>query len=142
MMHAPKPLQDAAFGHSRGIARRALVGFGDATRPRWLKLLTCGFRHCLVAIEHGGRWVVCDPRSHWTAIAVLPPMREPDIARHLADAGYLVVPARARAPEPIAQPWRPYTCVEAVKRALGLRAPWVLTPRQLFRRLTTEFDRM
>lgn len=136
-----KPRQGNASGApTGGRARPALVAFGDAARPRWLKLLAKGFRHCLIAIKDGGRWVVCDPLSHWTEIAVLPCLPEHVIAARLVAAGYLVVPARACAPEPAPQPWRPYTCVEAVKRALGLRAPWVLTPKQLFRRLTADFD--
>ena len=34
------------------------------------------------------------------------------------------------------QPLAIFTCVEAVKRILGIRATWVLTPWQLYRRLS------
>jgi hypothetical protein len=35
-------------------------------------------------------------------------------------------------------PVRPFTCVEAVKRLIGIHAPWTLTPWQLFGHLTDE----
>ena len=44
----------------------------------------------------------------------------------------------ALAPTPLrCAPPGPFTCVEAVKRALGLRAPLVWTPRQLYRHLNS-----
>jgi hypothetical protein len=50
--------------------------------------------------------------------------------------GLHVVKTVATTPPAKCAPFRPFTCVEAVKRALGLRAPWVFTPRQLHRHLT------
>jgi hypothetical protein len=43
-----------------------------------------------------------------------------------------VVETRIRPAPRRPAPLRPYTCVEAVKRILGLHAPWVITPWQLY----------
>lgn len=47
----------------------------------------------------------------------------------------LLVPPRAAPPPPYHPPLAPLTCVEVVKHALGIRAPWIWTPRQLARAL-------
>ncbi len=45
---------------------RAIVGFADDTSLRILRLLPRGFRHCFVAVEQAGGWLVCEPMSHRT----------------------------------------------------------------------------
>lgn len=47
----------------------------------------------------------------------------------------LCLPAGAVPPPPACPPVLPHSCVGVVKHALGLRAPLVLTPRQLHRAL-------
>lgn len=115
----------------------AVVAFSGRTDLWWLHLLKPGFRHCLVALAQPGHgWVLLDPLAHATRVAWLPGRRDP-MAWFLAH-GLLPVPVRPQPPAPRAAPWAPFTCVEAVKRALGLRARFVLTPWQLFRHLTRE----
>ncbi|MEK7244774.1 MAG: hypothetical protein AAB223_02000, partial [Pseudomonadota bacterium] len=49
----------------------AVVAFADAERPRWLRFLPKGFRHCFALVRSSGRWVVINPMSHWTEVAAL-----------------------------------------------------------------------
>jgi hypothetical protein len=113
----------------------AVVAFSGKAELWWLRALKPGFRHCLVALaQPGGGWVLLDPLAHATRVAHLPTLADP-VGWFLAH-GLLPVPVRPVPPAPRAAPWAPFTCVEAVKRALGVRARFVVTPWQLFRHLT------
>ncbi len=114
---------------------RALAVFSDLTdwRARWLKK---GFRHVLVAVEVDENMiVVIDPAGGglhpWAANCILE-----DVAGHYRGQGDTVVETTAD-PGGYQYPTR-WTCVEAVKRMLGVHGLFVLTPYQLFKRLTCE----
>ena len=96
----------------------------------WLKP---GFRHVLVAIEVTGIVVVLDPANGglhpWADDCELEA-----VAEHYRGIGATVVPVDAIPGGPI-YPTR-WTCVEVVKRVLGVRGLFVLTPYQLYRELT------
>jgi hypothetical protein len=80
--------------------------------------------------------VICDPLSHQTDLSIVDGLSPPELAAWYRDYGLLVVETHIR-PAPLRPaPIRPFTCVEMVKRVLGLHAPWVLTPWQLYRLLT------
>lgn len=113
----------------------AVVGFCGRSDLRWLRFLKPGFRHCLVLLCDGRGWILCDPLAHATEIAVLPAGLDP-MAWLLAQ-GVLPVPTRVQPPRRRPRMPAPFTCVEAVKRLLGLRVPRVVTPWQLFRHLVT-----
>jgi hypothetical protein len=131
------PAGAGAAGASPGTAPPvAVVGFTGRTELWWLHLLKPGFRHCLVALHDGRGWLILDPLAHVTRLAAVPAGAGFDPVAWLLAQGYLPVPVRPAAPTPAAAPWAPYTCVEAVKRVLGIRARFVLTPWQLFRHLT------
>lgn len=113
----------------------AVVVFTDHTDIAWLRLLRPGFRHCFAVVQADGAWVIVDPLSHWTSLRVVPEIagwRPQTWFRHL---GLTVAETEAREPAHRVAPWRPYTCVEAVKRVLGLHLPQVFTPWQLYRAL-------
>lgn len=116
----------------------AFVVFSGQTDIRWLHVLRPGFRHCFAVVKTGGAWVVVDPLSHYTALRVVPELAGWDPARWFRARGFTVVATRAAEPIRRHAPWRPYTCVEAVKRVLGLRLPMVFTPWQLYRALIDE----
>lgn len=117
---------------------RAVVVFSGSTDLWWLRLLKPGFRHCSVALAGEGGWVVIDPLSHYTEIAPLALPADYDLAGWYRDAGFDAVEIVPNLPPPVPAPWRPYSCVEATKRILGLRAPRVVTPWQLHQFLVTK----
>lgn len=100
----------------------------------WLRLLKPGFRHCLALLNDGRRWVAVDPLAGFTDVAVLDLPADFDLPGWYRAQGLTVDPAPLCRPDGPA-PWGPFTCVEAVKRLIGLRARWVLTPWQLHRHL-------
>ncbi|CAO3417695.1 hypothetical protein [Azospirillum doebereinerae] len=102
----------------------------------WLRALRPGFRHCLALLNDGRHWVVVDPLAPFTDVAVLDLPATHDVPGWYRDLGLTVVAAPVRRGLIRPAPWGPFTCVEAVKRLLGLHAPLVLTPWQLHRHLT------
>ncbi|WP_173974922.1 hypothetical protein [Magnetospirillum sp. LM-5] len=115
------------------MTARALVFFGDGTGLWWLKLLRPGFRHCFVAVEGAGGWVVVDPLSDRTRVAIVPAASADELRRWYARHNYQAVFAEVHEPNERAMPWRPYSCVEEVKRVLGINAGHILTPWQLYK---------
>jgi hypothetical protein len=114
---------------------RALVVFCGHADLWWLRLLRPGFRHCFVALQGGYGWVVVDPLSHRTCVARIPAGPEFDLAGWSRAHGMMVVETRVATTDKKVAPVRPYSCVESVKRILGIQAGFVLTPWQLFRYL-------
>lgn len=116
---------------------RALVAFADETRLKWLWLLRPGFRHCFVLVAREGGAVLIDPLSDRLTVETFPGLTLEHAAERWREAGFTVVETVVRDPGTPA-PWAPLTCVEAVKRVLGIHDRAILTPRQLFRRLSVE----
>lgn len=110
----------------------AIVLFAGNTQLKWLRFLQPGFRHCLVAVRLGSSWIVMDPLSHRTALNVIEGFSAEELAGWYESQGLKAVRTVVReAPAKVA-PMAPATCVEAVKRVLGIHARSVVTPRQLY----------
>ena len=114
----------------------ALVVFAGSTSLKWLRWLTPGYRHCFVAIAQRDVWIICDPLSHRTDLIAICGHTRQDLAAWYRQRGLTVVETHVRSAPKRPAPIRPFTCVEAVKRILGIHAPWVLTPWQLYRYLS------
>lgn len=119
--------------------QQAWVVFSGQTDMAWLKVLKRGFRHCFVLLNDGQRWVTLDPMLHHMDVEVhhnIPP--EYDLPAWLGLQGYRIVKApllrRQNRPAPVMF----FTCVEAVKRILGLHNRLILTPWQLYRYLNNQ----
>ncbi|WP_247883246.1 hypothetical protein [Azospirillum brasilense] len=136
-MSTPMP-QSCQLGpcRTRGDSPRAWVVFRGEAELWWLRLLKPGFRHCFALLHDGRRWVIVDPLSPFTDVSVLDLPASFDLPGWYRGLGMAVTPALVRRGLTRPAPWGPFTCVEAVKRLLGLHAPGVLTPWQLYRRLT------
>jgi hypothetical protein len=134
MMENPAP-DTPAGDHT---TTRIVVVFSGATDLRWLRALKPGFRHCYAVLESVGGWLLIDPASHQTRIEYLGPMPLRRLLEGLQSAETTLVCCRMRAAPMRLAPVRPFTCVEAVKRLIGIHAPWTLTPWQLFGHLTDE----
>jgi hypothetical protein len=127
------PKADTDAGASRN--KPALVVFADNTELKFLRWLRRGFRHCFVAVHTAGGWVICDPLSHQTDLSIVDGFTSEELAAWYRSYGMRVIETRLRTAPFRPAPLRPYTCVEAVKRVLGLHARWVVTPWQLYRLL-------
>jgi len=138
--------------HASPSLRRALVVFSGQTELWWLRFLRRGFRHCFVVMElpgtqeghgtqdgqgaqegQGGRaWALYNPLSVGTQLAVWPDVDEATLRAWLVEQGYRLAETHVQPLRVRVYGWRPYTCVEGVKRVLGLHAPGVFTPWQLY----------
>jgi hypothetical protein len=113
----------------------ALVVFVDQTGLPCLRWLRRGFRHCFVIVRAEQGWIVCDPMSHRTNLNIVGDFTADELDHFYRSLGLKVIRTQVRRTPPRIAPMRPYTCVEAVKRVLGLHAPWILTPWQLYKKL-------
>lgn len=123
-----------------GVPSTAWVVYRGEAPLWWLRVLKPGFRHCLVLLNDGRRWVAVDPLAGFTDVAVLDLPADFDLPGWYRAQGLTVDAAALRRPSGAA-PWGPFTCVEAVKRLIGLRARRVLTPWQLHRHLNRSSPR-
>lgn len=123
-------------------SKQAYVAFGGQADLPWLKLLKPGYRHCFVVLEATGCWVLYEPLSHRTEITVIPAQPNFDPAVWLRHFDYRVVPVMIDPPRKTAAPWGPFTCVEAVKRVLGVRARFILTPWRLYEFLREQNEKV
>src|SRR4051794_30828686 len=84
----------------------------------------------------GLRWTLCDPLKSRLAVANADGASAAELARHLAGVGGTILYGVVGEPAPGGPlGLRPLTCVEIVKRLLGVSASGVLTPHQLYRSL-------
>lgn len=112
----------------------AWVVFTGQSELLRVRLLRRGFRHCFVVVKDGEKWLSLDPLAHRTELQILPVLPDFDVPAWLSGQGHTVLPAQIRSNKKAA-PFALFTCVEAVKRVLGLRKRLVFTPYQLFRHL-------
>jgi len=74
-----------------------------------------------------------DPLAHRMEIGILPMSSDFDLKEWLEGQGFTVSAARVEAEVTKPAPVMPYSCVEAVKRVLGIRSRRVVTPWGLYR---------
>ena len=114
-----------------------LVVFGDAPEKPLLRFLKPGFRHCFVLVSgaRAGEWICLDPQSHRIRCETwcYSPLFDPAsyyraIGHHCVWADYpRSLPRKIRL--------GPMSCVEMIKRLLGIGGVWIVTPHQLYRTL-------
>ncbi|MBC8158537.1 MAG: hypothetical protein H8E94_04310, partial [Alphaproteobacteria bacterium] len=95
------------FGAQPFAGREALVAFSGRADLPWLRLLKAGFRHCFVAVDFDGHWVVMNPLSHRMVMAVCDYMTGEQLANYYRSQGLRVV--RTQTVDPGRKPalWRP-----------------------------------
>lgn len=114
----------------------ALVVFSGDTSLSCLKILRPGFRHCFVAVCRNDHWIICDPLCHRIDLLVINKSTAADLGEWYRHHGLRVIKTSVRAAPLRVAPLRPFTCVEAVKRVLGIHARSINTPWQLYRYLS------
>ena len=114
----------------------ALVVFVDDTVCPWLRPLRRGFRHCFVVLRAGPLWLACEPLKDRIELDALDLPRRFDLGEFYSRQGHRVLLGRRPPPRPRSRfAPAPMTCVTVVKRLLGMHAPWVWSPWQLYRHL-------
>ncbi len=134
-----KEIKDAFNKKSIPHLKAWVVFSGQADRP-WLKMLRPGFRHCFVILNDGTHWLSFDPMLNHIDLRVhghVP--ADFDLPKWLRSRGQRVVEAPVDHSRKTALPLSVFTCVEAVKRVLGLHRFFILTPWQLYRHLLNDF---
>ena len=112
------------------MTTKALVIFSGQTDFCWQRFLRPGYRHCGVLVECGRYWLIIEPLSTHLHLKLLP-FSNSDVPSILRRRGLEVVETTVnRDRRPVVVPGL-LTCVEVVKRALGMNAPLVQTPWQL-----------
>jgi len=134
-MSANSPRGELLSSNTGLQGARALVVFVDQIDLPWLRWLRRGFRHCFVVVETPQGWIACDPLSNRTELGCIVGPSAGELAKFYRSAGLCVVETTVKKAPPRLAPVRLFTCVEAVKRVLGVHAPWALTPWQLYRLL-------
>ena len=121
-----------------GVSRKtsAWVVFSGQADCRWLRILKPGFRHCMVLLHDGKRWLSVDPMLNHMELQVHETVPEDfDFPRWLQTQGQLVVRASVDHSKKIPAPLMFMSCVEVVKRVLGIHSRRIITPWQLYRYL-------
>jgi hypothetical protein len=124
--------------YTNHTSQKAWVVFSGQTELPWLRFLKPGFRHCYVVLHDGERWISVDPLSHFTEVAVhhhVP--ADFDLPNWLRGRGLKVIRAPDNHAPRKTAPFMPFTCVEAVKRIIGIHQRFIFTPWQLYSHLTT-----
>lgn len=117
-----------------------VVFSGQADRP-WLKLLRPGFRHCFVILNDGRHWLSFDPMLNHIDLRVHDHVpAEFDLPGWLRMRGQKVIVAPVDHTRKKPVPVSLFTCVEAVKRVLGLHRFFIVTPWQLYRHLLQDIN--
>ncbi|MBI1208468.1 MAG: hypothetical protein GC191_14435 [Azospirillum sp.] len=112
-----------------------MVVFRGGAELWWLRLLKPGFRHCFAMVEQDGQWLSIDALAPFMEVTLVAGVTESELVGWLRSQGMTVVVAALRRGLTRPAPWAPFTCVEAVKRVLGLHRRWLITPWQLYRHL-------
>lgn len=111
---------------------RGLVIFNNTTGIWWLKFLKPGFRHCFLILktEDGALWV--DPLSSGIGLETLKTHEIDTLAGWYRHQGMQVLSFEVEPKLNKPFSWAPMTCVEVIKRILGLRGWHIVTPWQLY----------
>lgn len=115
--------------------------FGGNIRVGLSRFFKSGFKHCFVCLETNGGWIIYDPLSFGTEVDVLVGIPTAisagidHVERFYLSQGYVCVRVGITPLERKVLPLTLFTCTEAVKRILGIREWWIITPFQLFKYL-------
>jgi hypothetical protein len=122
------------------ITMQYYIVFTNETDLPVLKLLKSGFRHCFILIKTRLGFIAIDPLSNRTVVEVPEVMPEFDLPLFFKQQGCKVLAVKRSEPPPKPLLPLPCSCVETVKRLIGLRAVLIFTPYALYRYLKKRKD--
>lgn len=117
---------------------RVYVVFTDNTSLWWLKIFKPGFRHCYVILEFGNEfWLELNPFSNRLVVRIYRHYNDSDYISYLKE-NYPVTVVEVKIGDiPLkCAPLSAFTCVEFVKRMLGIHDVLILSPYQLYKKIT------
>jgi len=108
------------------------VCFVDHGQFHWWDVGTSeGYRHCFAFRWDGFNWLMVDPLGCWLEIQVLPYGDQDNVPQMMTELGHKVIYVRKNRENKFI--FRGLTtCVNMVKHLIGVKAFWVITPRQLY----------
>jgi len=108
------------------------LAFGDSDIPHFWDVFTQkGYRHCCAFKWDGFNWLLVDPLGQCLDITVLDYTSEDDVPKMFKDNGWTII----RYKKTINKKFifrGVMTCVTVCKQLLGIKACWVVTPKQLY----------
>jgi hypothetical protein len=116
--------------------RVAILVFEDRPEAGGLRWLKRGFRHCFCVLGDERRWTICDPLKAGVVVDTIEGLTLDELVGAYRELGATALIGAPRPAPAAPKHLAPFTCVELAKRLVGLEAPMVLTPYQLFRRLS------
>lgn len=116
---------------------KAYVVFSGKTELFWVRLLKRGFKHCYILINDGDHWISLDPLASHTELTVHALPAEFDLPEWIRGQGQIVMQARIRE-RSTAAPLGLVSCVEVIKRMLGIHNILIVTPWQLYLHLLSQ----
>jgi len=110
------------------------IVFTGKTDIAWLKILKPGFRHCYALIHDGYRWFSIDPLASFRDIEIYHHVSSDyDLAGWMKSQGNRIIPVKSQMSPKKAAPVALFSCVEMIKRLIGIHHPLIITPWQLYR---------
>ena len=117
---------------------KAYVVFTDNTDLWWLRLLKPGFRHCYLLLSgRGGRcWLELNPFSNQIEVSLCEfNDSQPEEILLGSYENCRIIPVSIKNAPRKCAPLGFFTCVEFVKRVVGIHNIRVITPYQLYKKL-------
>lgn len=114
---------------------KALVIFSDNTGLWWLRFLKAGFRHCFMILETDRGYVWLDPLSQRFTVKLLDGVEYGTLKRWYENRGMNVLSVDVNERGNAAFPLGVMSCVEVIKRVIGIRDRMIWTPWQLYQNL-------
>jgi len=118
------------------MASYAYVVFVQSSNLRYLRWIR-GFKHCYVALDFGPRLLILNPMEARTEAVIFEGgLYWPKVLAELS-------PGTTVLKVPICEArgfsFGIFSCVELVKRVIGIKNWRIITPRQLYRRILLDF---
>lgn len=113
----------------------AYVVFVDNTSLWWLRFLKKGFRHCylILKVADCGTWIEVNPMSNQIILNLYEYLPDFDYISYLNDEkNFKICSVKINSAPLKSAPICLFTCVEMVKRFLGLHNRFIHTPHQLY----------
>ena len=106
--------------------------FENDTDIGFLKFLKKGFRHCFVVCKFKEEWVILDPLASSFSVNIIKISEVTDIIKIYKNMGHKILRV-----SPIEKPSKMapiglFTCVEFIKRFIGIRNYRLITPYSLY----------